>query len=113
MARGSMIAVHSTVSPKTCQSLAKVAAEHGVTLIDTPVSGGAKLAEAGQMVVMIGRGKASFEICRDISTTFATTIVHLGDVRAGLFAKAINNALIDENVDFVHHEADEGWTGVL
>src|SRR3546814_2393778 len=50
MARGSMIAAHSTVSPETCQSLAKVAAEHGVTLIDTPVSGGAKLAEAGQKI---------------------------------------------------------------
>src|SRR3546814_2861767 len=59
MAMGSMIAVHSTVSPETCQSLAKVAAEHGVTLMDTPVSGGAKLAEAGQMVVMIGGDKAS------------------------------------------------------
>src|SRR3546814_17565798 len=82
MARGSMIAVHSTVSPETCQSLAKVAAEHGVKLIDTPVSGGAKLAEAGQMVVMIGGDKASFEICRDNFKAFATTIVHLGDVGA-------------------------------
>src|SRR3546814_16272318 len=39
MARGSMIAVHSTVSPETFQSLAKVEGGHGVTMIATPRTG--------------------------------------------------------------------------
>src|SRR3546814_17334674 len=54
MARGSMIAVHSTVSPETCQSLHKVAEHQGVTLTDPPGSGGAELAGAGKRTVEIG-----------------------------------------------------------
>ena len=38
---GGVIAVHSTVHPKTCHDLAEKAAAQGVSVIDAPVSGGA------------------------------------------------------------------------
>ena len=38
---GGVIAVHSTVHPKTCHALAKKAGAQGVSVIDAPVSGGA------------------------------------------------------------------------
>jgi 3-hydroxyisobutyrate dehydrogenase-like beta-hydroxyacid dehydrogenase len=108
MAPGGIIAVHSTVLPETCRTLAAEAANHGVVLIDTPVTGGAARAEVGEMVVMIGGDTASVEVCREIFPAFATTIVHLGPVGAGQNAKAINNAVMCANLVLAHEAFETG-----
>src|SRR5690606_3445991 len=51
---GTIVAIHSTVRPKTVQALRDKALERGVVVIDAPVSGGAAGAKAKTMSFMVG-----------------------------------------------------------
>jgi 3-hydroxyisobutyrate dehydrogenase len=90
---GSCIVIHSTVNPKTCEALAEQAKQQNISLIDAPVSGGRQVAEMGKMTVMVGGDKQAFEKAKTVFESFATLIVHLGDVGAGQQAKLINNTV--------------------
>lgn len=94
MRRGSLLAIHSTVLPQTCEDLAHAAAERGVLLLDAPVSGGSPAAEAGTLTVMCGGSTAAFDQALPILQTFGHKIVLLGEAGAGQRAKIVNNALL-------------------
>lgn len=93
MLPGGVILVHSTVDPETCVRLARRAAASGIGLVDAPVSGGADLAERGELLVMVGGDRATVERCRPILDSFADVVVHLGPVGTGQRAKLVNNLL--------------------
>lgn len=95
---GSIIAVHSTVHPKTCQELAKKAAAHDVSVIDAPVSGGAPAVAEGRLLVMVGGNPEVVERCRPVFETYADPIVHLGDLGSGQTTKLLNNLLFTANL---------------
>ncbi|MCD0452949.1 NAD(P)-dependent oxidoreductase [Actinocorallia sp. API 0066] len=97
MRPGSVIAVHSTVHPDTCASLAARAAERGVRLVDAPVSGGGPAAEQGTLLVLVGGDTATAERCRPVFAAYGEP-VHLGPVGAGQRAKLINNLLLAANL---------------
>ena len=98
MAPGGVVAIHSTVLPETCSSLAAHAGERGVAVVDAPVSGGGTAAEAGRLLLMAGGDEAAVAACRPVFETFADPIIHLGGVGAGQIAKAINNLLLAANM---------------
>jgi 3-hydroxyisobutyrate dehydrogenase-like beta-hydroxyacid dehydrogenase len=98
MRAGSRIAIHSTIHPDTCISLAHQASVHGVALIDAPVSGGGAGAAAGTLTVMVGGDAESLALARPVFETFAGMITHLGGVGTGQFAKLVNNALMAANM---------------
>ena len=98
MRAGSRIAIHSTVHPETCISLARSAAERGVALVDAPVSGGGGGAAAGTLTVMVGGDTVVVEAARPVFATFGGLIVHLGRVGAGQLAKLVNNSLMAANM---------------
>ena len=102
MTPGGRIAIHSTILPETCKALAKQAAEHGLVLLDAPVSGGEPAAKAGALTVMVGGDAAALDAARPVFETFARLIVHLGEVGAGQHAKLINNALLAANLGLAH-----------
>jgi 3-hydroxyisobutyrate dehydrogenase len=91
MAAGGVIAIHSTVHPDTCRSIATRAAEHGVDVLDAPVSGGGMAAAAGSLLVMVGGSDEATARCRPVFETFGNPVVHLGPVGSGQMAKLINN----------------------
>jgi 3-hydroxyisobutyrate dehydrogenase-like beta-hydroxyacid dehydrogenase len=93
MAPGGVIAVQSTVRPETCIRLAAAAAEHDVTLIDAPVSGGAPAAEAGELLVMVGGDAETFERCKPVFSTYGNPVVHVGPLGSGQLAKLVNNVM--------------------
>ncbi|MBB5915584.1 3-hydroxyisobutyrate dehydrogenase-like beta-hydroxyacid dehydrogenase [Nocardia transvalensis] len=95
---GSIIAIHSTVHPDTCRELAALAAEHQVSIIDAPVSGGGRAAEAGNLLVMVGGTTDAVERARPVFATYADPIVHLGDLGAGQSTKLLNNLLFTANL---------------
>lgn len=95
---GSVIAVHSTVHPKTCHELAKKADAQGVSVIDAPVSGGAPAAEEGRLLVMVGGDSEVVERCRPVFETYANPVVHLGDLGSGQTTKLLNNLLFTANL---------------
>jgi 3-hydroxyisobutyrate dehydrogenase len=95
---GTVVAIHSTVRPSICRELAAAADERGVVLLDAPVSGGRDVALAGSLVVAVGGDPAALERCRPVFASFADTVVHLGPVGSGQFAKLVNNALLAANL---------------
>jgi 3-hydroxyisobutyrate dehydrogenase len=103
MRPGSRIAIHSTIHPQSCADLERRAAQHGIALIDAPVSGGAPSAAAGTMTVMVGGSIEALLAARPVFETFATKILHLGDVGAGQKAKLLNNTLLTGNIAVAHH----------
>ncbi|MEW9854063.1 NAD(P)-dependent oxidoreductase [Novosphingobium sp. M1R2S20] len=98
MRSGSLIVIHSTVLPETCQGLARRCAAHGIDLIDAPVSGGGAGAAAGTLTVMCGGAADAFAAARPVLDTFAELVVLLGEVGAGQRAKIVNNALLAANM---------------
>src|SRR5690606_11150357 len=98
MRAGSVIVVHSTVSPDTCRRLDCEAQRSGVRLIDAPVSGGAAAAREGKLSVVVGADMDSFTRCQSVFAAFASQVLRLGDVGAGQSAKLINNALMAANI---------------
>jgi 3-hydroxyisobutyrate dehydrogenase len=95
---GTMIAIHSTVSPATVVEAAEAAKESGAAVIDAPVSGGRDVALSGGLVVAVGGDTDAVERCRPVFATFGDKVIHLGPVGAGQYAKLINNALLAANL---------------
>ncbi|MGH3556798.1 MAG: NAD(P)-dependent oxidoreductase, partial [Mycobacterium sp.] len=95
---GGVIAVHSTVHPKTCDELAKKAGVQGVSVIDAPVSGGAPAVAEHRLLVMVGGDADVVERCRPVFQTYADPVVHLGDLGSGQTTKLLNNLLFTANL---------------
>lgn len=90
---GGVIAIHSTVHPKTCRALADKAAGQGVSVIDAPVSGGGPAAAERRLLVMVGGDTAVVERCRPVFESYADPVVHLGELGSGQTTKLLNNLL--------------------
>lgn len=108
MRPGGRIVIHSTVHPDLCKTLAAQAAEHGLGLIDAPVSGGGRSAAAGTLTVMVGGDASVVEAARPVLETFGSLVVHLGDVGAGQNAKLINNSMLAANIAIGHYGLEAG-----
>lgn len=102
MRPGSLLAIHSTILPRTCEMLAAQAAERGILLLDAPVSGGSPAAETGTLTVMCGGTEAAFAKALPVLETFGARIVLLGPAGAGQRAKIVNNALLAANMGLAH-----------
>lgn len=93
MRAGSVIAIHSTISPATAADVAHAATRTGVHVLDAPVSGGPGGARAGTMTVMVGGDADVLAMARPVFESFASTIVHLGPIGSGQLMKLLNNNL--------------------
>lgn len=95
---GSIIAVHSTVHPKTVRAIAEFAKAKKVGVIDAQVSGGERGAYAQTLCYMVGGDKALFERCRPVFATSGANIFHLGELGAGAIAKLAHNLIVYVNM---------------
>ena len=91
---GTVIAVHSTIPPRTVRELGQLAAARGVALIDAPITGGAGGAEQGTLTYMVGGDPAALERCRPVFASAAARIVHCGPLGAGAATKLCNNLML-------------------
>lgn len=110
MAPGGIIAIHSTISPALCKTLAAQAATFGLHLVDAPVSGGGIAAEKGELTVMVGGDAKAVAAVQLLFQTFANLVVHLGDVGTGQLAKLVNNNLMAANLALAHHALEAAGT---
>lgn len=83
----------STNSPSLVRRIAKDAGAMGVEVLDAPVSGGTRGAEAGTLTIMVGGDAASLERARPVLEPMANKIFHLGEVGCGNVAKLVNNMI--------------------
>jgi len=95
---GTIVAIHSTVLPRTCREIASAARDRGVFVIDAPVTGGRDVALAGSLAIATGGDSAAITRARPVFEAFASRIVRVGDVGGGQVAKLLNNALFAANV---------------
>lgn len=92
-ARGTVVAVHSTISAHGAVSLAQLAADAGVDLVDAPVSGGAMGAHDGSLAIMMGGTDEAVQRCREPFALMGTLLAHFGPVGAGTTAKITRNLI--------------------
>ncbi|MCB2061245.1 MAG: NAD(P)-dependent oxidoreductase [Novosphingobium sp.] len=102
MREGSLLAIHSTILPESCEKLDKRCAERGIGFVDAPVSGGGPAAELGALTVMCGGSQEAFEQARPVFETFAKLIVLLGPAGSGQRAKIVNNSLMAATMGLSH-----------
>lgn len=108
MQSGSIIAIHSTIHPDTCREVARQAEQHGVSVIDAPVSGGSPAAEAGVLTLMLGGDEQVIARALPVFQSFGKLIVRLGDVGAGQHVKLINNSLLIANLGLAYVALEAG-----
>lgn len=90
---GSVIVIHSTVTPATCVALAEAAQAAGIDVLDAPVGGAPMAAAAGTLTLMIGGEAAVVDRCRDAFDAIAAQVFHLGGIGTGEVAKIANNLM--------------------
>lgn len=83
----------STNSPTTIRKIADDAQAMGVSVLDAPVSGGTKGAEAGTLAIMVGGEAAALEKARGVLETMGQKIFPVGDAGCGNVTKLVNNMI--------------------
>lgn len=83
----------SSSAPAGSRRIAERLRERGIAFLDAPVSGGVPGATNGTLTSMIGGDAALLEAYRPVLEAMCKTLVHVGDVTAGVTMKALNNFL--------------------
>jgi 2-hydroxymethylglutarate dehydrogenase len=89
--QGDVVIDLSTVSPGSTRRLAARAAEHGLRLVDAPVSGSVSGAQAGTLAIMVGAPAADIEPYQPVLRAIGTSIFCLGELGRGNILKLLNN----------------------
>jgi 3-hydroxyisobutyrate dehydrogenase-like beta-hydroxyacid dehydrogenase len=92
-ARGTVIAIHSTIGDATAAELAAELAPRGVHIIDAPVSGGAGAATTGELATMVGAPREIYERVKPVFKQWASLVIHAGEAGAGTRMKLARNML--------------------
>jgi 3-hydroxyisobutyrate dehydrogenase-like beta-hydroxyacid dehydrogenase len=90
---GAVVAIASTIAPRTMQKIAAKMPKH-VTLLDIPMCRGEDAAIAGKLLIMGGGDKVAFDACRPAFAAFADSVYHLGAAGAGQVGKMFNNLIL-------------------
>ncbi|OLL28393.1 3-hydroxyisobutyrate dehydrogenase [Burkholderia sp. SRS-W-2-2016] len=84
----------STIDPASVKAFAELAARHGNSFVDAPVSGGTGGAAAGTLTFMVGGSASAYERVKPVLAAMGKNIVHCGDTGTGQVAKICNNLVL-------------------
>lgn len=87
---GSIVVDMSTISPRETVEFSHRLTAKGCDMLDAPVSGGEKGAEAGTLGIMVGGPQSAFERCRRIFEAMGKTITYTGPSGCGQKTKLVN-----------------------
>lgn len=90
---GTLVIDQTSGDPVETRAMAGELAARGITLVDAPVSGGAKGAEAGTIAIMVGADDAHYARVHDILSAISPNIFRAGGVGAGQVMKLVNNVM--------------------
>ena len=97
-APGTILLIHSTVSPDTCRAIAAQADRVAVRVVDAPVSGAEAGAIAGTLTLLVGGNADDVDTCRGVFNVIGERVFHLGGIGAGQVAKICNNLMFTVNL---------------
>ena len=93
--RGAVVIDFSTIAAApTAAFAARLAAERGATLLDSPVSGGPAGARDGTLTCMVGGDTAAFAAAEPVLRAVGGRLTHLGPPGAGQVCKSANQLLV-------------------
>ena len=90
-AEGSIYVDLSTNSPTLIRAIHDRFAEQGVEVLDAPVSGGTRGAEAGTLAVMVGGDAARYEEIKPVLDAIGDKASYIGGIGSGMVAKLVHN----------------------
>ena len=90
---GTVVVVHSTISPDLPPRLDDLAGRHDLLLVDAPVSGGAMGAADGTLAIMVGGTAAAFAAVHGPLSLMGSEVVHCGPIGNGTATKLARNLL--------------------
>lgn len=91
---GLLVVDLSTIHPVQAREFAqRLRRDHGMALVDAPVSGGPSGAAAGTLAVLAGGEAQDVERARPVLQAFAGRITHMGPSGCGMAGKACNQML--------------------
>jgi len=94
-----VVALCCTALPDDAKRLGAMAAERGVVLLDSPVSGGTAGAAAGTLTIMAAGPKDAFEKTRPVFEAFGANLYHLGtEWGLGSTMKMVNQLLVGVHI---------------
>jgi len=94
LGEGSVWIDHSTTSAEAARRVALLAAEHGVSFLDAPVSGGVDGARNGTLTVMVGGDEAAFDSVAPVIAAYGARVVLMGESGAGQLTKMTNQICV-------------------
>jgi 3-hydroxyisobutyrate dehydrogenase-like beta-hydroxyacid dehydrogenase len=97
-AADSVVIDHSTIAPAASRAVAQRLAEQGIHMLDCPVSGGTRGAQAATLSIMVGGKAEVLARARPLLEKLGKTITHIGDHGAGQVAKACNQIVQVVNI---------------
>lgn len=92
--RGTIVAVLSTVHPRTVQELAESARAYGIHVVDSTVCRGGQAADEGTLLSFVGGDGQVVDRLKPVLGCYSTDIVHTGGVGTAQVAKAANNLVM-------------------
>jgi 2-hydroxy-3-oxopropionate reductase len=95
---GTIIIDMSSIEPLVSQKIAGEVEKKGVAFLDAPVSGGEPGAIQGTLAIMVGGKEEIFNRCLPILEVMGKSVVRVGDIGAGGFAKLANQIIVALNI---------------
>ncbi len=93
LAPGSAWIDMSTNDARTLADLARTAASQGVDCLEAPVTGGVHKAASGEITVLTGGDRATFEAHRELLGSVGDPVIHVGPLGHATTVKVITNML--------------------
>ena len=94
MREGSVLIDMSTISPAETRALAGRLAEHGIAMLDAPVSGGSWGAQQATLTIMVGGEAETFERCLPVFEAMGKSVTLMGPSGMGQTTKLVNQILV-------------------
>ena len=90
---GTIVAILSTIHPKTVQKLAKEC-ESALHVVDSTVCRGGEAADSGTLLSFVGGSAAVVGRLTPVLRAYSSDVVHTGGVGTAQVAKAVNNLIL-------------------
>ena len=91
---GTIVAILSTIHPRTVQRLADEAAGSGLLVVDSTVCRGGEAADQGTLLSFVGGSAEVVARLAPVLRAYSSDVVHTGGVGTAQVAKAANNLIL-------------------
>ena len=94
ISHNSVFVDHTTASADVAREINTAIIDAGANFLDAPVSGGQAGAENGQLTIMIGGDKNTFENAKPVMDVYARNLTYMGASGNGQLTKMVNQICI-------------------